>query len=81
MLRAWMTRANVKTQAQLAEMFDISEPLMSLYLSGDRLPGRTNTIKFEDAAGIPSRAWSLSVDDELVGAGASKAGKRRTNQK
>lgn len=63
-LREWINRSKM-TQRQAAEIIDVSEVVISLWLSGDRTPELKNAVKIEQVSGIAVESWLLTeVSDE-----------------
>jgi transcriptional regulator with XRE-family HTH domain len=56
LLADWVKRRG-STQHAAAQFLNISESLMSMFLSGGRRPGRDLAVRIQDATGIPVSAW------------------------
>lgn len=62
LLRDWIDRRGYN-QAEAARFLNLSEPYLSMVLSGTRMPGRDRAVAIERKTGIPVAAWSLSHSD------------------
>jgi transcriptional regulator with XRE-family HTH domain len=59
-LRDWIDRRGFN-QVEGAKYLGISEPYMSMFLSGRRVPGRDLAVKLERLTGIPVASWSSNT--------------------
>lgn len=78
-LAEWIRKRNEK-KAEIARMFGISAGYLSMFLSGERAPGRDVAVKIQDLAGIPVSAWSLSAGDDSQFASVSSASKSKRHK-
>ena len=78
-LAEWIRKRGDK-KAEVAELFGISAGYLSMFLSGERCPGRDVAVRIQDLSGIPVGAWSLSADNEREMATVSSGNKPKRNK-
>ncbi len=66
-LAEWIRKRNEK-KADVAKQFGITAGYLSMFLSGERSPGRDLACLIHELTGIPVNAWSSSElhESELV---------------
>jgi transcriptional regulator with XRE-family HTH domain len=76
-LAEWIRRRSEKKR-EIAELFGISAGYLSMFLSGERAPGREVALRIYEFTGIPVGAWSLRTvhDSDLVAVSSASKSKR-----